>query len=126
MRCKVGALLFAVLLVATARAEVPRRIHFQRGRTSAEMTGRFTSKVTESLFVVHASKNQHMKVEIRPLTPNLITAGTVTAPSGKSDGAPGGVIFDSDLTETGDYRIRVFEREQNIPGRFAVRVDLKR
>ena len=66
-----------------------------------------------------------MKIELKPLGPNLITAGTVASPSGKSDGGPGGVIFDSDLTETGDYKIRVFERQQTLPGTFALRVDIK-
>jgi len=125
MKFRTGALLFAVLLAGTTCVGAAKRIHFQGGRTSAEITGRFTAKVTEVWFVVHALNGQHLRVEIKPLTPNLITAGMVTAPSGRSDGAPGGVIFDSDLTETGDYRIRVFEREQNIPGRFTVRVDLK-
>lgn len=123
MRSRSSALLVLLLVVAAAEAE-SRRIHFAPGRTSAEVTGQFTAKSTESLFVVRASTGQHMKVEIKPLSPNLITAGTVDSPSGKSDGAPGGVIFDSDLTETGDYKIRVFERQEQRPGRFLLRVDI--
>jgi hypothetical protein len=119
-----ASVLLALLIPALPAASA-KRIHFQRGHTSAEVTGRFTPKETESFFVIHGHTGQHMKVEIKPLTPDLITAGTVTAPSGKSDGGPGGVIYDSDLTETGDYSIRVFERQQNLAGRFAVHVDLK-
>ena len=125
MKSRTGAFLLLVLMVVGLDAAVAKRIRFQRGRTSAEVIGRFTPKVTDNVFVVRASKGQHMKVEINPLAPNLITAGTVDSPSGKSDGAPGGVIFDSNLTETGDYEIHVFERQQDLPGRFALRVEIK-
>jgi hypothetical protein len=37
------------------------------------------------------------------------TRGVVRFPSGKQDGGPGGVVFDDDLTEMGDYHIRVTE-----------------
>ena len=114
-----------LLLVPVLDAAEPARIQFQPGRTSAQVTGHFTTKVTERFFVARASKGQHMKVEIRPLTTDLITAGTVTSPSGKMDGAPGGLIFDSDLNESGDYKIRVFERQQQLPGKFALRVTIK-
>jgi hypothetical protein len=125
MKSRTGSFLLLLLIVAGLDAAVIRRIRFQHGNTSAEVIGRFTPKVTENLFVIRASKGQHMKVELKPLAPNLITAGTVTSPSGKPDGGPGGVIFDGDLTETGDYKIHVFERQQNLSGSFAVRVDIK-
>lgn len=125
MKSRAVAFLLLLLIVARLDATMTRRIRFQRGRTSAEVIGWFTSKVTENLFVIHASKGQHMKVEIKPRTKNLITAGTVDSPSGKSDGGPGGIIFDSDLIETGDYKIHVFERQQNLRGSFALRVEIK-
>jgi hypothetical protein len=40
------------------------------------------------------------------------------SPSGKYDGGPGGVILDSDLTETGHYQIRLSERQYKIRGKF--------
>ena len=36
-----------------------------------------------------------------------MTGGDVTSPSGKQDGQHGGIIFNADLTEGGDYTIRV-------------------
>jgi hypothetical protein len=65
-----------------------------------------------------------MRINIRPVTNQLITAGQVRSPSGKYDGGPGGVIFDSDLSETGDYQIRVSERQDKIAGKFLLEVEL--
>lgn len=113
----------ALSLLGQVKSATPRRIHFGVGKTVAEVKGRFTAKVTDQNFVLRALSGQHMKVEIKPISANLITAGEVTSPSGHSDGAPGGVVFDSDLSETGDYRIRVFERQQALPGTFVLRVE---
>jgi hypothetical protein len=121
---RTGAFLL-LLLAVVLDAAAARRIRFQRGVTSAEITGHFTRKARENVFVVRVSKGQRMKVEIKPLGRNLVTSGIVDSPSGKSDGAPGGVIFNSELTETGDYKIRVFERYDNLPGRFTLRVEIK-
>jgi hypothetical protein len=52
-----------------------------------------------------------------------MTGGVVIYPSGKQDGGPGGIVFDSDLTETGKYRIRVTQRQGGISGKF--RLSLK-
>ncbi len=54
-----------------------------------------------------ARSGQRMTINIAPVTPQLTMAGQVTSPSGKQDGGPGGVIFEGDLTETGDYRVCV-------------------
>ncbi len=126
MRSKSAALCLLLLLFAgLITAQPPRRIQFPKGSHLAEITGTFTTKATHDLFVVHAARGQHMTVEIRPRGPVLTTAGTVTSPSGKSDGSPGGVIFDSDLTETGDYKIQVYERQQIVPGSFVLVINLK-
>jgi hypothetical protein len=66
-----------------------------------------------------------MRINIRPVTSWLITAGQVRSPSGKYDGGPGGVVFDSDLVETGYYQIRVSERQNRIPGKFLLEVELR-
>lgn len=34
-------------------------------------------------------------------------SGTVQSPSGQGDGQPGGIVFNADLTENGDYIIEV-------------------
>ena len=86
--------------------KAPQRIYFARGATVARVSGRFRGAGEEVLFVLRARAGQHMRVEIIGRGP---TRGIITFPSGAEDGAPGGVIFDDDLTETGDYRIRVTE-----------------
>jgi hypothetical protein len=58
------------------------------------------------------------------MTPELITAGIVIFPSGRRDGGPGGLIFDYDLTETGEYLIRVTRRENKVAGVFRLEVQL--
>src|SRR5690242_9503568 len=105
MRSRLIAALLLLLYAADLQAAEAQRIRFPKGKTSVEVSGRFTRQTTERSFVLWARKGQHMKVEIKPLSPTLITAGTVDSPSGTSDGGPGGVIFDGDLTETGDYKI---------------------
>jgi hypothetical protein len=92
---------------AALRAQATR-IRFARGAISAQMRGRLTrDKSAEAAYVLGAKAGDHMIVNIIPLTDGLATAGEVTSPSGKQDGQHGGVIFNSDLTETGDFRIRV-------------------
>ena len=84
------------------------RIRFTRGAISAQVRGQLTKdKNADAFFVVRAKAGDHMIVNIIPLTQGLATGGEVTAPSGQGGGQHGGVIFNSDLTETGDYTIRV-------------------
>jgi len=48
-----------------------------------------------------------MVVNIIPVTRGLTMAGTVASPSGQGDGGPGGIVFNADLTEGGDFTIEV-------------------
>ncbi|HEY3040009.1 MAG TPA: hypothetical protein VGJ66_14810 [Pyrinomonadaceae bacterium] len=48
-----------------------------------------------------------MVVNIIPVTSGLTMAGTVASPSGEGNGGPGGIIMNSDLTESGDYTVEV-------------------
>lgn len=90
------------------------RIKFMPGAVSAQVRGQLTKdKNREAFFVVNAKAGDHMIVNIISLTPGLATGGGVTSPTGKQDGQHGGIIFNSDLTETGDYRIRV---DRNLMG----------
>ena len=84
----------------------PTRIKFMPGAISAQVRGRLV-KNAETFFVVNAQAGQHMIVNIIPLTRGLLTGGIVISPSGDEDGQHGGLIFNSDLTVTGDYKIRV-------------------
>jgi hypothetical protein len=97
-------------------------IHFKPGQSTAYGEGQFSKRVHEVYFSFYAHDGQHLVIKIKPLTPDLITAGVVIYPSGKQDGGPGGTVFDSDLTETGNYRIRVTQRQPETNGRFRVLV----
>jgi len=99
-----------------------RPIHFKAGQSTAYAEGQFSRRVHEVYFSFYAHDGQHLVVKIMPLTPDLMTAGVVISPSGKQDGGPGGTVFNSDLTETGKYRIRVTQRQAETNGRFRVLV----
>ena len=101
-------------------------IVFKPGETRAQVSGRFSKSVREVYFSFHANAGQHLLVAITPEAPRLITAGTVIYPSGKQDGGPGGIVFDSDLTESGKYRLRVTPRQSQAEdtGKFRVLVEI--
>jgi hypothetical protein len=103
-------LILAALLLPALQSSVGakkiRRIKFKPGATVARVNGFLKGVNDEALFVLRARRGQHMRVKISGAG---ATRGVVTFPSGKEDGQPGGLIFDDDLTETGDYRIRVTE-----------------
>lgn len=101
-----------------------RPIIFKAGQTKAYASARFSKTVHEVYFSFLAKAGEHLFVRIRPASPGLITAGVVIYPSGKQDGGPGGIVFDSDLSETGKYRLRVSQRQSEVEGRFRVLVKL--
>lgn len=121
---------FILLLLMTlhspinARETKTHRIHFKRGATSASMRGYLRGGWDEEYFVLRARTGQHMRVEIKG---DGATVGVVMAPSGKQEGQPGGVVFDDDLTETGDYRIRVSEHlmAEAWRGHFTLKVEVR-
>lgn len=104
-------------------AALERRIRFRRGQTEAQVKGRLNGMADKALFVLRARKGQHMRVEIKG---QGATRGWVISPSGEEEGAPGGVIFDNELRETGDYRIRVRESQmaEAWKGTFILRVTI--
>jgi len=122
------AILVALFLsrsaVLAGAAESDRHIVFKPGRTTAYSEGEFAGTTREVYFSFHASKGQHLVVRIQPFTTGLITAGVVIYPSAKQDGGPGGVVFDSDLDESGKFRIRVTRRQTDVSGRFRIVVEL--
>src|SRR5947207_11915478 len=101
-------LLIAVAcLSASAQTErAPRRITFARGATIARATGYLRGNRDSAWFVLRASTGQHMRVSI---SARDATHGTVISPTGRPETQPGGVVFDDDLSETGDYKIGVSE-----------------
>jgi hypothetical protein len=100
------------------------RITFEPGKTSAQVEGRLAESGAAVYFSLVARTGQHMRVRITPVTKGLITAGVVIFPSGRQDGGPGGLIFDYDLTETGEYLIRVTRRQNKVAGLFRLEVQL--
>jgi hypothetical protein len=112
-------------LFCLAAFAAQHRIQLKPGRASTIVEARFPKSGMDQLYVLSARAGQHMRIDIRPVTSQLITAGQVQSPSGKYDGGPGGIIFDSDLTETGDYQVRVSERENKMPGKFLLEVELQ-
>jgi hypothetical protein len=101
-------------------------IVFKPGQTRVQVSGRFSKNVREVYFSFHANAGQHLLVTITPEATQLITAGTVIYPSGKQDGGPGGIVFDSNLTESGKYRLRVTPRQSQAEGtgKFRVLVEI--
>ena len=103
----VGAFLISAGSISSVRAQrAPQRVTFARGATVARATGYLRGMNDAAEFVLRAKAGQHMRVEINA---RGATRGMVTFPSGKQEGAPGGVIFDDNIDESGDYRIGVSE-----------------
>jgi hypothetical protein len=127
-RFHVGALAAAVVVLSSLHlggaAANDHPIVFKSGQKSGYAEGQFSGKFHEVYFWFHACAGQHLIVQITPLTPGLVTAGVVIFPSGKQDGGPGGIVFNSELTESGKYRIRITRRQTAIKGRFRVSVEL--
>jgi hypothetical protein len=126
----INRLLSAAFLISFAFAgafaqteKAPQRIIFARGATVAQATGYLRGMRDTAWFVLRAGAGQHMHVEIDA---RGATRGTVIFPSGKQDGQPGGVIFDDNIDETGDYKIIVSESMMADAwrGRFTVKVEI--
>ncbi len=113
----------AVIASAGTAAVAQTRIYFARGATRATARGYLRGKNDQALFVLRASAGQHMRVEIRA---SGATRGMVTFPSGEGEGGPGGVFFDGNLPDNGDYRIAVTESSMGNPwrGSFTLIVDV--
>jgi hypothetical protein len=100
------SLALALIACASSAAGAQTRIYFAHGATRASVRGYLRGINDEAVYLLRAKAGQHMRVEIRGRGP---TRGVVFFPSGGQDGAPGGVVFDGIIPDTGDYRIRVTE-----------------
>jgi len=106
-------------------AEEEQRIRLKPGSTEARISGRLTPKNDEARYVLQASSGQRLTVELTGAGP---LSGEVMSPSGKKEGQPGGgVFFDEQLTESGDYRIRISEgsRGEKRNVRFVLRIRVR-
>jgi len=101
-----------------------QRISFRRGAVQAQVTGHLSGIGPQVCYLAKARSGQHMRVEIVGDGP---TRGTVKFPSGEGSGQPGGVIFDEDLSETGDFRICVEESQMadQWNGKFILKLVIK-
>jgi hypothetical protein len=91
----------------TGTSAKPIRLKFMSGAISAQVRGQLSKARSEVFYVLKAKAGDHMIVNIISLTPGFATGGEVVGPSGQGEGQHGGIIFNSDLTETGDFKIRV-------------------
>lgn len=105
-----GLLMMASSLTAAAQNRASSRavrIRFAPGAFSTQVRGQMVRGRTGVFYVVKAKEGDHMIVHIISTTSGFETAGEIVAPSGEEDGQHGGVVFNRQLTETGDYKIRV-------------------
>jgi hypothetical protein len=120
----VSAFLIGAGSISSVRAQkAPQRVTFARGATVARATGYLRGIGDEAVFVLRAKAGQHMRVEVNA---RGATRGMVIFPSGKQDGQPGGVIFDDNIDEAGDYHIRVTESNMADAwrGRFVLKIEI--
>jgi hypothetical protein len=92
------------------------------GRGEVRINGRLTTKSDHVDYVLRGNKGQRLTLTLMGPGP---LSGTVTSPSGKEEGQPGGgVFFDQELTEAGDYRIHISEgsRGEKRNVRFVLRI----
>jgi hypothetical protein len=83
------------------------------GSTQATVSGRIENVRDKLKYVLKASAGDRLTVTIDAKKwageEGPIMVGIVTMPDGSSDGAPGGTVFDSVLTQSGDYEILVYQ-----------------
>jgi hypothetical protein len=122
----VGVVAVVAMTVLSVNAGLPgtRWLTLAPGQTSITVSGHFNRSDGIASFFLKARAQQHLTLRVEPLGPKLITAGLVVSPSGSTDGGPGGLIFDDDLSETGVYRIVVEARQHSGPGTFRIRIEL--
>jgi hypothetical protein len=84
----------------------PIRITFALGAFSAQAHGQLTGVNSELWFVVDARASQSMVAVVEGAG---ATRGILTFPNGRTEGQPGGRVFDGVLPTSGDYRIHVTE-----------------
>ena len=116
-------LVVAFVNVSAQSERAPQRIVFAHGATVARATGYLRGMRDSAWFVLRAGAGQHMRVEIDARGG---THGTVISPSGKQETQPGGVVFDDNLDETGDYKIGVSESNMGDSwrGNFTLKVEV--
>jgi hypothetical protein len=102
--------LIALLFLPAAAREFDYRIILKGSRAEATAKGHLPRPEDSALFSFSARAGQHVSIRVTPLTRGLVTQAVLIYPSGQQDGP--GTVLNSDLNESGTYRIRVTPREQ--------------
>ena len=113
--------------IRSPRAGIPQLIQFPAGSKTAQVHGSITPPQKAATYGIKVEKGQHLFLNVIPQK-GFSTAGHIKLPSGKEDGGPGGVIFDGEVEETGEYVISIMPHhmaESADQGTFTLEVVLK-
>jgi|SRR5215469_16785914 len=95
------------LLCCVAQAVDGRKIRLPPPGKSIQIEGELHGMADHKEFVFQGTLGMRVKIELSGTGP---LRGEVTFPSqGKHEGAPGGIVLDELLTESGRYRLKVSE-----------------
>ena len=98
-----------VLVMVTACAtalEASHTIELPSAGRSIQIAGQLQGMDQVEVFTFFARSGTILKIDI---SATGSVRGVVESPSGQTEGGPGGVILNQELTETGNYRLRVKE-----------------
>lgn len=112
------------LLCCVAEAEGARTIRLPPPGKSIQIEGKLHGMADHKEFIFRGTIGIKVKIELSGAGP---LRGEVTFPShGKHEGAPGGMVLDEPLTESGRYRLRVSESSmgESWDGRFKVNISV--
>lgn len=112
------------LLCCAAQAYGARKIRLPPPGKSIQIEGKLRGIADHKEFVFHGTIGMKLKIELSGTGP---LRGVVTFPSqGKHEGAPGGIVLDELLTESGRYRLRVSESSmgESWDGRFKINISV--
>jgi hypothetical protein len=89
------------------------RLSFSGGSNRTVASGKLENIDDKLKYVVRGKAGDRLTVKIEAKKwsgdEGPIMIGSVTMPDGSGEGAPGGTVFDSVLTQTGDYEILVYQ-----------------
>jgi len=113
---------FVVLVACATTMESSRWIDLAPAGQAIHVTGQLHGMHQVQVFTFFARAGTFLKVDISGAG---ALRGIVESPSGQTEGGPGGVILNQELTETGNYRLRVEESTMGEAwrGEFSVRIE---
>jgi hypothetical protein len=115
-----------MLMAACATAlEAPHTIELPPAGQTIQIAGQLQGMDQVEVFHFFARTGTILKIDI---SGKGAIRGIVESPSGQTEGGPGGMILNQELTETGIYRLRVKESTMGEAwqGEFTVRIETLR